>query len=260
MRDPARPRSVSRVSILRRSMAPTVHGRTPPRCGLRLQAASHEYSRPLRQQGLAKPRFRGHANAVARSSCRHQCPAGVLPPTGRASHAANTKCDPDHTQIAHMFVSWNSSWQSHEQSHCPPTQRSRWSPHPPIIAAPLLLGFGPAATVVAFAIGALLLGLAVQAAGPGRTIPLSAHAGFDYVLAARRGDLRAGDRDRHRRVGPRNLFGRRWRRPGGADRINAVQRPRRRLSGRPTSHKTQHISLLPVPQSTPPGGVFCFVA
>ena len=55
---------------------------------------------------------------------------------------------------------------------------------PAIMAAPVLLGFGPAATVVGFAIGALLLGLAVQAAGPGRTIPLSAHAGFDYMLAA----------------------------------------------------------------------------
>jgi hypothetical protein len=55
---------------------------------------------------------------------------------------------------------------------------------PAVIAAPFLLGFGEAATVVAFVIGALLLGFAVQAAGPGRTIPLSAHAGFDYVLAA----------------------------------------------------------------------------
>ncbi len=55
---------------------------------------------------------------------------------------------------------------------------------PAVIAAPFLLGFGEAATVVAFVIGALLLGFAVQAAGPGRTIPLSAHAGFDYMLAA----------------------------------------------------------------------------
>ena len=54
---------------------------------------------------------------------------------------------------------------------------------PAIIAAPLLLGFGPAASVIGFLIGAFLLGLAVQAAGPGRTIPLSAHAGFDYALA-----------------------------------------------------------------------------
>jgi hypothetical protein len=54
---------------------------------------------------------------------------------------------------------------------------------PAIMAAAFLLGFGQTASVVAFAIGALLLGLAVQAAGPGRTIPLSAHAGFDYMLA-----------------------------------------------------------------------------
>ena len=55
---------------------------------------------------------------------------------------------------------------------------------PAIMAAPLLLGFGQAAAVVAFAIGALLLGLAFQAAGPRRTVPISAHAGFDYLLAA----------------------------------------------------------------------------
>jgi hypothetical protein len=55
---------------------------------------------------------------------------------------------------------------------------------PAIMAAPLLLGFGQAAAVVAFVIGALLLGLAVQAAGPRRTIPLSAQAGFHYLLAA----------------------------------------------------------------------------
>ena len=54
---------------------------------------------------------------------------------------------------------------------------------PAIMAAPLLLGFGQAAGVFAFAIGAMLLGLAIQTVGPGRTIPLSAHAGFDYVLA-----------------------------------------------------------------------------
>jgi hypothetical protein len=54
---------------------------------------------------------------------------------------------------------------------------------PAIMAAPLVLGFGQAGAVVAFTIGALLLGLALQAAGPGRTVPLSAHAGFDYALA-----------------------------------------------------------------------------
>jgi hypothetical protein len=55
---------------------------------------------------------------------------------------------------------------------------------PAIMAAPLLLGFGQTAAVIAFAIGAMLFGLAVQTVSPGRTVPLSAHAGFDYVLAA----------------------------------------------------------------------------
>ena len=55
---------------------------------------------------------------------------------------------------------------------------------PALMAAPFLLGFGQAAGVVAFVLGATLLGLALQAAGPRRTIPLSAYAGFDYVIAA----------------------------------------------------------------------------
>jgi hypothetical protein len=55
---------------------------------------------------------------------------------------------------------------------------------PAVMAAPFLFGFGQAASVIAFAFGAMLLGLAFQAAGPRRTIPLSAHAGFDYMLAA----------------------------------------------------------------------------
>jgi hypothetical protein len=58
---------------------------------------------------------------------------------------------------------------------------------PAVIAAPFLLGFGAAATVVAFTVGALLLGFSVQAAGPARSIPLSAHAGFDYALATAAG-------------------------------------------------------------------------
>ncbi len=51
------------------------------------------------------------------------------------------------------------------------------------MAAPFVFDFGQAAALTAFAVGALLLGLAIQAAGPTRTIPLSAHAGFDYALA-----------------------------------------------------------------------------
>jgi hypothetical protein len=55
---------------------------------------------------------------------------------------------------------------------------------PAIMAAPFLLGFGQAASALALAIGAMLLGLALQTVSPGRTISLSSHAAFDYVLAA----------------------------------------------------------------------------
>jgi hypothetical protein len=54
---------------------------------------------------------------------------------------------------------------------------------PAIMVAPFLLGFGQAATVISVTIGVLLLGLALQAESPNRTVPLSAHAGFDYLLA-----------------------------------------------------------------------------
>ena len=54
---------------------------------------------------------------------------------------------------------------------------------PAIMVAPFFLGLGQAASVVAFAIGALLMGLSLQVLGPGRVVPVSAHAGFDYVLA-----------------------------------------------------------------------------
>ena len=54
---------------------------------------------------------------------------------------------------------------------------------PAIMAAPFLLGFGRTATVLTVAFGAVLLGLALQLEGPQRSIPLSAHASFDYALA-----------------------------------------------------------------------------
>ena len=55
---------------------------------------------------------------------------------------------------------------------------------PAVMAAPFLLGFGVAATVVAVTIGVLLLGLALQIEAPTRSVPLAAHAGFDYTIAA----------------------------------------------------------------------------
>lgn len=54
---------------------------------------------------------------------------------------------------------------------------------PAIMAAPFLLGFGQAATVICVLVGALLLGLALQIPGPSRSVPLSQHASFDYALA-----------------------------------------------------------------------------
>ena len=54
---------------------------------------------------------------------------------------------------------------------------------PAIMVAPFVLGFGPAATALSVAIGVLLLGLSLQADGAASAVPVTAHAGFDYVLA-----------------------------------------------------------------------------
>ena len=55
---------------------------------------------------------------------------------------------------------------------------------PAIMAAPFVLGFGQAATVLCVLVGVLLLGQALQIPGPGRTVPLAHHASLDYALAA----------------------------------------------------------------------------
>jgi hypothetical protein len=55
---------------------------------------------------------------------------------------------------------------------------------PALIAAPFLLGFGQGAGAVSMALGAMLMGLALSTHGEQRSIPLSAHAGFDYVIGA----------------------------------------------------------------------------
>ena len=117
---------------------------------------------------------------------------------------------------------------------------------PLLLVAPFALGFGIFAGFVSFALGALLIGLAVSAyGGQGErgTLPLTAHAGFDRVLA--------GDADRHRnrrrpllRRHPRNdLHGRFRLRAPGADRLNAVQPPARSLTGSPHTDKKQHTYL-----------------
>ena len=55
---------------------------------------------------------------------------------------------------------------------------------PAVMVAPFVLGFGTAATVISVAIGVLLFTLALQVEGPRRSVPVTAHAGFDYALAA----------------------------------------------------------------------------
>lgn len=57
---------------------------------------------------------------------------------------------------------------------------------PLLLLAPFALGFSAAAGLVSFAIGAVLIGLAISIygeSGERGTLPLSAHAGFDYLLA-----------------------------------------------------------------------------
>ena len=94
-----------------------------------------------------------------------------------------TMCDRPHTQIAHTFVSSLVVMGASRAIPLTAHAAIETVAGPAIMAAPFAFGFGQAAAVVSFAIGALLLGLAIQAAGPRRTIPLSAHAGFDYLLA-----------------------------------------------------------------------------
>jgi hypothetical protein len=57
---------------------------------------------------------------------------------------------------------------------------------PLLMVAPFALGFGLLAGALSIALGILLIGLATSVYGEGDrgSLPLTAHAGFDYVLAA----------------------------------------------------------------------------
>jgi len=57
---------------------------------------------------------------------------------------------------------------------------------PLLIVAPFALGFGHLAGALSIALGILLIGLAASVYGGGDrgSVPLSAHAGLDYTLAA----------------------------------------------------------------------------
>jgi hypothetical protein len=52
-----------------------------------------------------------------------------------------------------------------------------------IMAGPVLLGLDQAAILAGFLLGATLLGLSLSLFSERRAIPLTAHAGFDYMLA-----------------------------------------------------------------------------
>ena len=56
---------------------------------------------------------------------------------------------------------------------------------PLLLVAPFALGFSVAAGVLSFALGVLLIGLALSVvdAGERGSLPIATHAGFDYVLA-----------------------------------------------------------------------------
>jgi hypothetical protein len=55
---------------------------------------------------------------------------------------------------------------------------------PVLMAAPFVLDFGHVAGATTLALGAILMGLAVSAVNEDRTVPLSAHASFDYAIGA----------------------------------------------------------------------------
>ena len=168
---------------------------------LRLRGARARRGRLRRGAGASARGCSGSASPTAtsptasRRSCarRSGSPARRSPSGSRrrsargnrgrplARFATCVQCDRSHTRIAHMFVAWFTM----------STRAIPLSIHgalemiaaPAIMVAPFLLGFGAAATVITVALGALLLGLALQVEGPQRSVPLSAHAGFDYALA-----------------------------------------------------------------------------
>ena len=54
---------------------------------------------------------------------------------------------------------------------------------PAIMAIPIVAGMGAIATATGIVLGAVMLGSALSLVGERRTVPLSAHAGFDYAIA-----------------------------------------------------------------------------
>ena len=97
---------------------------------------------------------------------------------------------------------------------------------PLLMVAPFVLGFGLLSGAITLALGMLMMSLAISAASEQRTIPLSAHVGFDYAIATVTIFTGLAVGMLHRRGDRNSLFGRVRRRPYGADRSDAVQCPR----------------------------------
>ncbi len=53
---------------------------------------------------------------------------------------------------------------------------------PLLMVAPFVFDFGTAAMLISVVLGVTLLTLAIQVDSPGRSVPISAHADFDYLL------------------------------------------------------------------------------
>ena len=51
-----------------------------------------------------------------------------------------------------------------------------------LIVVPFVLGFSVEAGAISIALGTMLMGLALSTHGEHRTVPLTAHAGFDYLI------------------------------------------------------------------------------
>jgi hypothetical protein len=92
-------------------------------------------------------------------------------------------CDRTHTRIAHTFVGLLLVMTLSRSIPLFVHGAVETIAAPAIMVAPFLFGFGVVATAVAVAIGALWLSLALSIHGQPRPVPLSAHAGFDYLLA-----------------------------------------------------------------------------
>ena len=91
-------------------------------------------------------------------------------------------CEADHTRIAHTFVFSIAVMTLFRAIPLAIHGVIEIVAAPVLIAAPFVLGFGTAAGAVSIALGTMLMGLALSTHGEHRTVPLGAHASFDYLI------------------------------------------------------------------------------